>query len=57
MWPGPRPFWFLHADGRPPRYINAPWWYVLGAEQWAEDLSRQAWLDEVRQRLRLVTRL
>lgn len=39
----------------PPWWIDAPYWYVLGAEQWAEELSRQAWLDEVKQRLGLVT--
>jgi hypothetical protein len=34
--------------------INAPYWYVLAAELWAEELSRQAWLDEVAERLGLV---
>jgi hypothetical protein len=34
-------------------FIDAPYWYVLGAEAWAEELSRQAWLDDVCRRLGL----
>jgi len=53
-WPGNRLF-FAREHGRPPGYIDAPFLYVLGAERWAEELSRKAWIEDVRARLGLVT--
>ena len=40
----------------PPWDINAPWWYVLQAEAWAEELSRATWIEELKQRWHLVTK-
>ena len=41
---------------RPPvGYIDAPFVYVLAAELWAEELSQQAWIAGVKERLGLVT--
>lgn len=46
--------WTIGSD--PPWYrIDAPWSYVLGAEWWAEELDREAWLKDVKHRLGLVT--
>jgi hypothetical protein len=44
---------YPHPDGLPGYIIDAPWPYVLGAPLWAEELSREAWLDEVCERLGL----
>jgi hypothetical protein len=40
----------------PPGFIDAPWWYVVGAELRAEELTRRAWLDELIGRWGLVVR-
>lgn len=44
------------SDLPPVGYIDAPWTYVLESPARAEELSRAAWIDEVRKRLGLVTR-
>jgi hypothetical protein len=53
---GDRPWRGWWGPSGPPWWIDAPYWYVLGAETWAEELGRQAWLDDVRDRLGLVLR-
>jgi hypothetical protein len=34
--------------------INAPWWEVIGAPLLAEELDREQWIREVKDRLGLV---
>lgn len=50
--------WVIGRDHPPqvgPGRIDAPWHYVLGAPSWAEDLDREAWIKDVKQRLGLIT--
>lgn len=54
-WSSRSLFAFLVRDGKPPPHINAPFRYVLDAGEWAEELSRREWLEDVRARLGLVT--
>jgi hypothetical protein len=35
-------------------YIDAPFWYVLAAQGWAEELDRAAWIAGIIKRLGLV---
>ena len=35
-------------------YIEAPWFYVLGAQAWAEELSQQCWIEDVKNRLGII---
>lgn len=54
-WPGRSLFPASGLPGKPPASIDAPFLYALCAEDWAEELSRREWLEDIRTRLGLVT--
>ena len=41
-------------DYPPLGHIDAPWFYVLEAQSWAEELSQQYWIEDVKSRLGLI---